>query len=85
MQSTIVKVDARNRISLGRAIKHLSSLYRVYEENDRIILDPIRETRDHWIFKPENKHLLEKLERGLKQECKNDLGAFDQYLEDDKV
>lgn len=70
MKKVSVKVDSRNRISLTKVCKNLASSFYAYEEESgRIILEPIVEIPAHeaWLFKPENKELLEKLKRGLKQ------------------
>lgn len=70
MKRVSVKVDSRNRISLTKVSKKLATSFYAYEEEDgRIILEPITEVPAHeaWLFRPENKELLEKLKRGLKQ------------------
>lgn len=70
MKKISIKVDSRNRVSLTKVSKHLASSFYAYEEdNGRIILEPIVEIPAHeaWLFKPENKKILEKVKRGLKQ------------------
>ncbi len=70
----LMKLDSRNRIALTKVSSNLASVYRVFVENDRIILEPIREIpkEEQWLFAPENKEKLEMLKRGLSQE-----GAID--------
>jgi len=70
MKKVSVKVDSRNRVSLTKVLKHLASSFYAYEEeNGRIILEPIVEipAQEAWLFKPENKKILEKIKQGLKQ------------------
>jgi hypothetical protein len=70
MKKVSVKVDSRNRISLTKVSKKIASSFYAHEEKDgRIILEPIVEVpaREAWLFKPENKEILEKIKRGLKQ------------------
>ena len=70
MKRVSVKVDSRNRISLSKVSKKIASSFYAHEEEDgRIILEPIVEVpaREAWLFKPENKEILEKIKRGLKQ------------------
>lgn len=80
-----LKPDSRNRISLGKVTKGLPQLYRAYELNGNIILEPIKDINKEveWIFKPENKHLLEIVKKGLSQEANIDLGSFAQYADDE--
>jgi len=69
MKRVSVKVDSRNRISLTKVSKKIASSFYAHEEDGRIILEPIVEipAREAWLFKPENKEILEKIKRGLKQ------------------
>lgn len=69
MKEQYLKVDDRARISLAKITKSLPSHYKAYTEGDRIILEPIVEIpeEEKWLFKPENKHLLEEFKRGLEQ------------------
>jgi hypothetical protein len=88
-----LKLDSRNRVSLTKFIKELSYknkgksyIYKAYEKNGNIILEPIKDMPKEveWIFKPENKHLLEMVKKGLSQEAniKIDLSSFEKDLED---
>lgn len=65
-----VKPDSRNRVPLTKATKSLASLYKIYEENGKIILEPVLEIpeEERWLFEPENKEKLEILKRGLSQD-----------------
>ena len=65
-----IKVDARNRVSLGQLAKGFS-LYKMHSEGEKIILEPVKEipAEEAWLFDPENKDLLESLKRGLKQKA----------------
>lgn len=76
-----VKVDSRNRITLTRVSKNLSVLYKIYTKGDTIVLEPVVEVPagEAWLFKPENKHLLDRLKKGLKQGGTIDLGSFKKY------
>lgn len=66
-----VKADSRYRVSLGKFIKDDSVLYKVYSDGEKIILEPVKEIpqEEAWLFKPENKELLESLKRGIKQKA----------------
>lgn len=85
MKQIYVKLDSRNRISLTK-IGKLSPVYRVYIEKNKIILEPIAEDKkalskeEEWLFRPENKKLLDYVKECLKQEANIDLGSFKKYL-----
>lgn len=74
MKQIYVKVDERNRIALTKATKNPHKIYKVRAEGETIILEPVIETpkEQHWLLRPENKHLLEKVEESLKQEANID-------------
>jgi hypothetical protein len=82
MKPTYVKLDSRNRLSLTKITKNLSSLYRVYVQDDKIILEPIREIPDEerWLFDPANKEIVERLKRSLQQEGVNDWDTIKKHL-----
>lgn len=71
MKQIYIKVDERNRITLTKATKNPHKIYKVHMKGETIILEPVIETpkEQHWLLKPENKHLLEKVEESLKQEA----------------
>jgi hypothetical protein len=81
-KDTIIKVDSRNRITIPKGIaKESSHLYKIYEKNGNIILEPVVEipNEELWLFDPKNKTILEELKRGLKQKAdrKIDLSSFE--------
>ena len=80
-----LKLDSRNRISLTKVSKNLSGMYKVHSSEGRIILEPINDIDKEveWIFKPENKEILEKIKKGLNQKADIDLGSFQQYLDEE--
>ncbi len=84
MKKQIVRLDSRNRVCLTKVKKNLSELYYVYMVDDKIVLDPIREIpkNEQWLFRPENKEILEKVKEGLKQKGTIDRGSFSEYLDD---
>ncbi len=86
MKSIYVKVDERNRIALTKATKTPYKIYKIRMEGETIILEPVIEApkEQHWLFKPENKHLLAQLEEGLKQEATISRGSFAQYATDNE-
>jgi len=71
MKQIYVKVDERNRIALTKATKNPYKVYKVHMKGETIILEPVIEAsqEQHWLLKPENKQLLEKVEESLKQEA----------------
>lgn len=76
-----VKVDSRNRITLTRASKNLSAMYKISTRGNTIVLEPVIEIpeREAWLFKPENKHILDRVKKGLKEGGTIDLGSFKKY------
>ena len=88
-----LKLHDRNRVSLTKFIKDRSYkgsgksyIYKAYEKNGNIILEPIKDIQKEveWIFKPKNKHILEIIKKGLSQEAniKIDLSSFEKDLEE---
>lgn len=82
MKSYIQKLDSRSRIALGKLKDKLAPIYKIYTEGKKIILEPIEEVPEeiHWLLKPENKHILEKLKKALKSKKYHDLGSFQDYV-----
>lgn len=81
-KETIVKVDSRNRVTIPKEIaKNLPHLYKIYEKNGKIILEPIVEIpkEELWLFDPKNKTIVDTLKRALKQKADRviDLSAFE--------
>jgi ABC-type antimicrobial peptide transport system permease subunit len=71
-KTVYVKVDSRNRLTIPKQIFKSSTvarLYKIYEKDGKIILDPIQEVakEELWLFDPKNKHLVDKLKRALQQ------------------
>ena len=84
-EQILVKVDSRNRITIPKQMaKKLAHLYKIYEKDGKIILEPIKEIPDNekWLFLPENKEILEKIKKALKQKANISLGSFSQYNEE---
>ena len=82
MKKVSVRVDSRNRISLTKISKKLASAFYAYEEKGKIILEPIVEVpaAEAWIFEPQNKEILEKVKRGLKQKATISRGSFAHHV-----
>ena len=85
-----VKSDSKNRISLGRNIRHPAKHYRVYQEisTGRILLEPLAvvPVSEHWL--DDNPKAKASLERGLAQakagrliKSKEDFSKFIDYAE----
>lgn len=75
-EQTYVKVDSRNRITIPKNIsKELAHLYKIYEKNGKIILEPIIEIpqEEMWLFDPKNKAIVDELKRALKQPADRDI------------
>ena len=83
-ESVYLKVDSRNRVSLTKLSKDLSTMYRARIDNNKIILEPIIEVseKEAWLFLPENKEVLAKLKKSLQEKADIDLGSFKKYAED---
>ena len=67
-----VKVDSRNRVTIPKKISlGTSHLYKIYEKNGTIILEPVREIpkEEKWLFDPKNKEIVEELKEALKQKA----------------
>lgn len=81
-----LKPDSRNRVALTKITEHLSSLYRAYSRDGKIILEPVVEipNEEAWLFLPENKEKLEYLKKSLKQKADIDLGSFKKYVKKSK-
>ncbi|MBM17912.1 MAG: hypothetical protein CL947_02495 [Epsilonproteobacteria bacterium] len=84
-KATYVKVDARNRVSLTKVLQDMPEMFKVYQDGDKIILEPIREIpeSEKWLFEPENKHILKEIKKSLKQKATINRGSFAKYVDDD--
>lgn len=80
--SIYLKVDSRNRISLTKLSKNLSSIYKARIQENKIILEPVQEIPENeaWVFLPENKAILDRIKKSLSQDATINLGSFKKYL-----
>ncbi len=78
-ETIYVKVDSRNRLTIPKEIsqgkKGLSHLYKIYEKDGIIILEPIKEVpkRERWLYDPKNKAIVDELKRALKQKADREI------------
>ncbi len=65
MKKIKVRVDSRNRICLTKVAKHISAQFFAYEDQGKIILEPVFEVsfEEAWLFSPQNKEYLDQLKR----------------------
>jgi len=77
-----LKVDSRNRISLTKLSKHVSSIYKARIQENKIILEPVQEIPENeaWLFLPENKDILARIKKSLTEDATIDLGSFKKHL-----
>jgi len=77
-----LKVDSRNRISLTKLSKHVSSIYKARNQENKIILEPVQEIPENeaWLFLPENKDILARIKKSLTEDATIDLGSFKKHL-----
>jgi len=85
MKEQIIRLDTKNRVTLTKVTKNLSSLYRAYTQDDKIILEPIRgmSKQEQLLFDPKNKHILEMVKKGIEEGGIHNLGSFSQYANED--
>jgi hypothetical protein len=86
MKSTYVKPDARNRVSLTKLTKDLHTLYKAYMEDDKIILEPVKEVSEHerWVLDPANKEIVEEIKRRLSEKTEGIYrGSFKKYIDEE--
>ncbi len=82
-EQNFVMVDSRNRITIPKKLaEELAHLYRIYEKDGNIILEPVKEIpkEELWLFDPKNKAIVNKLKRALKQKATISRGSFSKYL-----
>jgi bifunctional DNA-binding transcriptional regulator/antitoxin component of YhaV-PrlF toxin-antitoxin module len=77
-EALYVKIDSRNRLTIPKKIAHKKdfySIYKIYEENGKIILEPIKEIpeRELWLFDPKNKTVVDELKKALKQKADREI------------
>jgi bifunctional DNA-binding transcriptional regulator/antitoxin component of YhaV-PrlF toxin-antitoxin module len=82
-ETKYVKVDSRNRITIPKQISpEKSQLYKIYEKNGKIILEPVREIpkEEAWLFDPKNKKVVDELKAALMQKADRevDLSFFEE-------
>lgn len=91
-QQHTVHMDDKQRICLTRMLtkeeRDELSLFRIYREGAKIILEPVVEvpSKDHWIYK--DPKALASLMKGIKDAEEgrlNDLGSFTKYVENDET
>ncbi len=82
MKKISLQIDSRNRICLTKISKNLSSRFFAYEEDGKIILEPIAEIPAHeaWLFKPENRKILDEVKKGLHQKGTIKRDSFKKHL-----
>jgi len=82
MKKIQLRVDSRNRICLTKVSKQLPSLFSAHEEDGKIILEPMVKipAKEAWIFKPENRKILEEVKKGLSQKGTIKRGSFKKYV-----
>jgi hypothetical protein len=80
--SVNVKMDSRYRVCLAKLTKNAGSSFRAYEDNGKIILEPLIEipADEAWLFKPENKEVLERIQDAFKEKKRIDRGSFAKYV-----
>lgn len=84
-ETIYVKVDSRNRLTIPKQISDreggLPNLYKVYEKDGKIILEPVQEIpkKEQWLFEPKNKAVVDELKKALKQKANRviDLDALE--------
>ena len=84
----IVKVDSRNRMTIIPKKINLNScqVYKIYEKNGNIILEPITEIheREKWLFDPKNKPIVDRLKQALSKKATIDFDDFKKTLKTKK-
>ncbi len=83
-ETQFVKIDSRNRITIPKKFSHgnMPHLYKIYEKDGKIILEPVQEIpqEELWLFDPKNEALVKELKEALKQKANRsiDLGSFEE-------
>jgi len=75
-EEAIIKIDSRNRITIPKRLaKDLPNLYKIYEHDHKIILEPVLEVpqEERWLFNPKNKAIVAELKKALKQRADQDI------------
>ena len=79
-----LKLDLRNRISLTKLSKNLYPIYKAYIQGNKIILESVQEIPEDeaWLFLPENKEILARIKKSLREDATIDLGSFKKHLKE---
>ena len=82
MKKIQLKLDSRNRICLTKLSKDLPEHFIAYKEKDKIVLEPLATipASEAWLFKPENRVILDEVKKGLMEKGTIKLGSFKKYL-----
>jgi hypothetical protein len=77
-----VKIDSRNRLTIPKNLSEgMSHLYKIYEQNGKIILEPVHDVpkEEQWLFDPKNKAIVDELKAALKEKAyiRLDLSEFE--------
>lgn len=85
-KETLLRPDAKGRITLGKMAEGVSSFRATYDKGTHIImLEPYAEIpfQEKWLF--ENKEALKSVRKGLLESSKGqikDLGSFSKYIKE---
>lgn len=65
MKKVRLRVDSRNRICLTKVSKQITNQFSAYEEEGKIILEPLFEVsfEDAWLLSPQNKEYIQELKK----------------------
>lgn len=82
MKTMYIKADSRNRVSLKKIAKKLAPIYRAYTQENKIILEPVEEipAEEAWLFKPENKQILDHIRKSLMQDATIDFKTLKKHI-----
>ena len=61
----------------------LDKVYKIYEKDGKIILEPIKEEiheREKWLLDPKNQHIIDQLNESFKEEKRIDFDEFKKTL-----
>lgn len=81
-ETAYVKIDSRNRLTIPKQMasqKELSTLYKIYTKDGKIILEPVKEIpqEELWLFDPKNKAIVDELKKALKQKADRKINLDD--------
>lgn len=86
MSAYHLRPDSKVRIILGKLAKGVSSFLASYDEQNRIVFEPLVEipAREKWLF--ENKAALKQVKQGLEDSAKGRIksrGSFAKYKDEE--